>query len=271
MSTDTDFAIEDRWLRLAPDATLVVDQSGRIVRANGLAERLLGYPPGTLAVQPLEMLVPARLRGSHGRHVADHFRDPRHRPMGTGPILWGLRRDGSEFAAANQPELPAHPDRPPRPGRRSRRERRSADIAGGILPGSNLARSIPPKSRESDRTARLTPAPAAACPGPPPRAPVGAGWGSGGDSEENRFARTAHVRATRPFDQRPNGRATRPSSTPGASPPPRRTLHVGSGSHGGGPGPARHVALPCKGRPPPVAGCRPPFFENGRKENRSPV
>lgn len=44
MSTDTDFAIEDRWLRLAPDATLVVDQSGRIVRANGLAERLLGYP-----------------------------------------------------------------------------------------------------------------------------------------------------------------------------------------------------------------------------------
>lgn len=132
MSTDTDFAIEDRWLRLAPDATLVVDQSGRIVRANGLAERLLGHPPGTLAVQPLEMLVPARLRGSHGRHVADHFRDPRHRPMGTGPILWGLRRDGSEFAAANQPELPAHPDRPPRPGRRSRRERRSADIAGGI-------------------------------------------------------------------------------------------------------------------------------------------
>ena len=216
MSTDTDFAIEDRWLRLAPDATLVVDQSGRIVRANGLAERLLGYPPGTLAVQPLEMLVPARLRGSHGRHVADHFRDPRHRPMGTGPILWGLRRDGSEFAAANQPELPAHPDRPPRPGRRSRRERRSADIAGGILPGSNLARSIPPKSRESDRSARITPAPAPiACRGPPPLAPVGAGSGSDGDFP------AAGPRARRFAASEPVPPKTDPLVPDGSARPPR--------------------------------------------------
>ena len=91
--------IETGLLQIAPDAMIVVDQSGQIVRANALAERLFGYPSGALAGQSLDILIPTRLRDLHHRHVADHFRNPHHRPMDTGPILWGLRRDGSEFAA----------------------------------------------------------------------------------------------------------------------------------------------------------------------------
>ncbi len=91
--------VENGLLQMAPDAMIVVDQSGRIVQANALAERLFGYPPGTLAGQPLDILIPGRLRDLHDQHVADHFRNPHHRPMDTGPILWGLRQDGSEFAA----------------------------------------------------------------------------------------------------------------------------------------------------------------------------
>lgn len=91
--------LESGLLQMAPDAMIVVDQSSRIVQANTLAERLFGYPPGALTSQPLDILIPARLRDLHHRHVTDHLHNPQHRPMDTGPILWGLRRDGSEFAA----------------------------------------------------------------------------------------------------------------------------------------------------------------------------
>jgi len=83
---------------MAPDAMLVVDQSSRIMQANALAERLFGYPQGTLAGQSLDVLIPARSRDPHHQHVTEYLRDPRPRPMGAGLRLWGLRRDGSEFA-----------------------------------------------------------------------------------------------------------------------------------------------------------------------------
>ena len=84
---------------MAPDAMLVVDASGRIVQANALAEALFGYPQGNLASQPLDLLIPGRFRESHRGHAEGLFRRPQHRPMDAGPVLWGLRRDGSEFAA----------------------------------------------------------------------------------------------------------------------------------------------------------------------------
>jgi PAS domain S-box-containing protein len=86
-------------LQMAPDAMLVVDQSGRIVQANDLAARLFGYPPGTLAGQPLDNVIPDRLRDPHRQHFMDYFRNPHHRPLDAGPALQALRRDGSEFAA----------------------------------------------------------------------------------------------------------------------------------------------------------------------------
>jgi diguanylate cyclase (GGDEF)-like protein/PAS domain S-box-containing protein len=91
--------IESALLRLAPDAMLVVDRSGRIVDANTLAERLFGYPQGALAGQPLAVLIPDRLREVHQRHVAQYISSPRHLPLSAGSVMWALRRDGSEFAA----------------------------------------------------------------------------------------------------------------------------------------------------------------------------
>ncbi len=91
--------VENRLLQMAPDAMLVVDQSGRIIQANALAERLFGYPPGTLVGQTLDMLVPEQLRDRHHQHLTAYFRNPHSRQMGAGLPLWGLRRDGGEFAA----------------------------------------------------------------------------------------------------------------------------------------------------------------------------
>ncbi len=104
---------------------------------------------------------------------------------------------------------------------------------GGILPFS-----IPPNSRESNRTARLTPAPApAACPKPPPLFPVGAGSGSGEDSptvapRARTFPRSEPVRP-RTAPRAPGGSAAPPESgRPGRSNTvwfPMRGAHV-SGS-----------------------------------------
>ena len=100
MTPGTDVvSIESRLLSIAPDAMLVVDQTGRIKQVNLLAEQIFGYPAGSLAGQPLAVLIPEHSRDEHQRRVTEYLRDPRPRPMGVGLILSGLRRDHSEFAA----------------------------------------------------------------------------------------------------------------------------------------------------------------------------
>ena len=90
MLTETEVTrVENGLLQIAPDAMLVVDQIGQIVQANALAERLFGYPPGTLTGQFLDILIPTRLRDSHHRHMADFLRNPCDRPMDAGPLLSG--------------------------------------------------------------------------------------------------------------------------------------------------------------------------------------
>jgi len=85
-------------LDAAPDAMLVVDQQGRIVRANTQSERLFGYAPSELTGQKVELLVPPRFRAKHPGHRAGYFAgDPHSRPMGLGLELYGLRKDGTEF------------------------------------------------------------------------------------------------------------------------------------------------------------------------------
>ena len=91
--------IETYLLQMAPDAMLVVDQSGQILHVNALAEDLFGYPPGTLAGEPLDILIPERVRDLHHQHIADYFRDPHQRLLDVGPLFRGRRRDGGEFAA----------------------------------------------------------------------------------------------------------------------------------------------------------------------------
>ncbi len=92
----------DRYERIfecAPDATLLVDTSGRITRANAQAERLFGYATGELDGQMVECLIPQRLSDGHAAHRDDFWTAPRQRPMGRGLTLFGRRRDGTEFPA----------------------------------------------------------------------------------------------------------------------------------------------------------------------------
>ncbi len=81
----------------APDTVVVVDNGGSIVRVNAQVEKMFGYDRGELIGQPIEVLLPDRLKADHVRHRAGYLIEPHARPMGAGLELSGKRKDGSEF------------------------------------------------------------------------------------------------------------------------------------------------------------------------------
>lgn len=84
-------------LDTASQAIIAVDSAGVIAEANQMAGEMFGYPLWELMNQPHDILLPERFRDVHEAHRADFYAHPRPRPMGTGLILVGRRKDGSEF------------------------------------------------------------------------------------------------------------------------------------------------------------------------------
>jgi PAS domain S-box-containing protein len=84
-------------LESAPDPAVIVDADGRIVLVNEQTERVFGFARSELIGQPLELLLPERIRGAHVSHLAGYFDRPSPRPMGVGRELAGQRRDGTQF------------------------------------------------------------------------------------------------------------------------------------------------------------------------------
>jgi formate hydrogenlyase transcriptional activator len=82
---------------VSPDAILVVNGAGAITSANPAAVRLFGYAESEFIGNPVEMLIPERLRSRHPAHRSEFNAAPSARPMGSGLELFGRRKDGSEF------------------------------------------------------------------------------------------------------------------------------------------------------------------------------
>ena len=85
------------FLDAAPDAIIVVNETGHILIANVHGQRLFGYAPAELIGRRVELLVPEHVRGAHGAHRDSYVADPAPRPMGASLDLAGRRKDGTEF------------------------------------------------------------------------------------------------------------------------------------------------------------------------------
>ncbi len=81
-----------------PNAVLVADRLGRILLVNAHAERLFGYTSADLLGRTIEMLVPQRFRPQHSALRNAYVVRGESRPIGAGPDLFALRKDGSEVA-----------------------------------------------------------------------------------------------------------------------------------------------------------------------------
>ena len=92
-------AQERPWqvLEAAPNAMIVVTQEGAITLVNAAVEAVLGYARDELIGNPVEMLIPERLRAHHPRHRKNYFAEPRVRAMGAGRELFGRRKGGGEI------------------------------------------------------------------------------------------------------------------------------------------------------------------------------
>ena len=84
-------------LESAPDAMVVVDREGVIQLINSQTEKLFGYDRAEIVGQPIEVLVPKRVRKKHVKHREAYYIEHPVRPMGIGLDLFGLRKNGSEF------------------------------------------------------------------------------------------------------------------------------------------------------------------------------
>jgi PAS domain S-box-containing protein len=93
--------VAEEMFRLAveacPSGMLMIDSDGKMVMVNSEIENQFGYARGELIGQPVDILVPERLRTQHARHRHHFTPTPETRRMGAGRELFGRRKDGTEF------------------------------------------------------------------------------------------------------------------------------------------------------------------------------
>jgi PAS domain S-box-containing protein len=82
----------------AMDGIVTADASQRVILYNRAAERIFGWSAEEMLGQPLERLVPPRLRAAHAQHMRRFAATgASSRRMGGTTVVYGLRRNGEEF------------------------------------------------------------------------------------------------------------------------------------------------------------------------------
>jgi PAS domain S-box-containing protein len=89
--------IFERLFENAPDATILVNKAGKVVRANAQVETVFRASRAEVAGLDVEELLPKRTRAQHREDLLRFFANPQ--PHTLGAEVSGLRRDGSEFPA----------------------------------------------------------------------------------------------------------------------------------------------------------------------------
>lgn len=84
-------------LDAAPDATIIVGNTGLIEIVNQQTENIFGYQREELVGMPVEVLIPQELREAHIRHRENYAKAPKVRSMGVGMELNAIKKNGSSF------------------------------------------------------------------------------------------------------------------------------------------------------------------------------
>lgn len=84
-------------VELAPDAVILVDDSGTIISWNKAAEKLFGHTKEEVLTQGLTGIMPARYREPHRQGLERVRQTGTSKLSGKAVELHGLRKDGSEF------------------------------------------------------------------------------------------------------------------------------------------------------------------------------
>lgn len=79
------------------EGIVIVNDEGKIIVANPIAEQLFGYDPDELNGLMLEVLLPERYRGRHINFRKGFNAHPEPRRMGFGRDLTALKKNGDEF------------------------------------------------------------------------------------------------------------------------------------------------------------------------------
>ncbi len=85
---------------ISADAIISIDAEQRIIHFNNGAEEIFGWSAAEMIGQPLDLLLPARFRAAHARHVRNFAQsEVDARRMGERGEISGLRKNGQEFPA----------------------------------------------------------------------------------------------------------------------------------------------------------------------------
>ncbi|MFK7863106.1 MAG: PAS domain-containing protein [Pseudohongiellaceae bacterium] len=80
-------------------AILIVDSEGYLVEFTDTTDAMFGYTKEELIGSSIDKLIAVDLHQKHRAYVSNYFNNPTTRIMGSGRVVEGIRKDGSQFSA----------------------------------------------------------------------------------------------------------------------------------------------------------------------------
>ena len=79
------------------EGIILTNGAGNIVMANPASERMFGYGKDELIGNPIEILIPDKMKPHHHQLRDGFYHKPSNRVMGQGRDLYGTRKDGTSL------------------------------------------------------------------------------------------------------------------------------------------------------------------------------